>query len=224
MDYPKTLAAARKVKGAEWALADALLEEVGPRGSEARFAECAEYLKTHGIEYGVGYLIALHATARAFRPDDRPKWLTPSVAREAGTPAVLRRAEAEKRERGEDVFAEPPTAREIRATRSTVAAHAREQSGGLKRPTRREISASAEHAPKHELTRTADVLKCTAWTLEAKRNGERVLKQIAGTKLSAAERRELRELVAEVLECWQWVGEAVENPLADEISDYLASL
>src|SRR5215471_2543138 len=55
MKYPKTAAAIENAQADQWAIADALLEEVGPPspnqahdGSGARFKECADELKADG--------------------------------------------------------------------------------------------------------------------------------------------------------------------------------
>src|SRR5262245_28655469 len=100
MDYPKTITAAKKVKRSEWGLGDALLDEIGPRGSETRFHEAAEALKAEGIDYSPKYLKDLHAASRAFPPDSRESGLTPRNALAAGTPAIWRKADELAEEQG----------------------------------------------------------------------------------------------------------------------------
>jgi hypothetical protein len=220
MDFPRTLAAAKKAKGAEWALADALLEEVGPRGSDARFRDCAAYLAEHGIEYTASYLQQLHQAARNFPPRDRSSWLTPSTAIHAGSPAVVKKATELKRDRGDET---PPMTKEIVATRRQVVRHAREQSGAPKMPTRQAIRSSAESATPTALRQAADTMNLELLAAHAKQDAQRFLKGVAGHKLTARERKDLLSDVDEVTEAWAWVRDAVENPLSEEVAEYLGS-
>lgn len=221
MDYPKTLSAARRAKGAEWHLADTLLEEVGPRGSEARFRECAEFLDAHGIAYTTGYLATLHALARTFAPEDRYPWLTVTAASEAGKPAVVAKAVEIKKERcrEEGVEYEPPSKREMRAARKVVTHHARQATG--KTMPDRKARADSARASTSELRRTADVLGLTVLADKARGLADRFVREIAGRDIRAEERRELLADIDETMEAWAWARAAVENPLADEISRYL---
>lgn len=225
MQYPKTIAAARKAKGAEWALADALLAEVGRRGSEARFAECQAELADAGIDYTAAYLMDLHRVARTFPQGARAPWLTPRVAADAGTPAVVEKAIELKKEaaREQGTPYTPPSKRELAAARKQITHHARIAEGGTKRPTKQAIQSSAR-ATTSELRRQADSLGLLNTVEKAKRAGRDFLRAIQGTTITAAQRRALLEGIDSMLETWAWARDAVENPLADEIAEYLSSL
>jgi len=226
MEFPKVLAAAKKAKGAEWSLADALVEEVGPRGSQTRFKECVEYLAERGIEYQLAYLMKLHSAARSFPNGYREPWLTPANALHAGSPAVVERAIADKKERAAEagVAYTPPTQREMNRTRKVVREHARREEGRPTMPTRKAVRHAAEHATKSELGRVADVLELESNAAHARKDAREFMRTIAGTKLKAQERRDLLDDVDETLKAWQWVRESVENPLSDEIESWLDSL
>lgn len=226
MEFPKTLTAARKVKGTEWTLADALLEEIGPRGSEQRLTECAEYLAEHGIDYKASYLQRLHNAARNFPRGGRPPWLTPEHATKAGSPEVVEHAVAIKRERAaeEEVDYTPPSKREIMATRRQVVAHAREESGGVKMPTRDAMRRAAVSATPSALQQTATTLELETLADHAKMDAQKLLRKVSGHEFPGRARRDLLAAVDEVLEAWQWTRDAIENPLSEEIADYLANL
>ena len=225
MKFPKTLAAAKKAKGAEWSLADALLAEVGPRGSDARFRECAEYLKDHGIEYTAVYLHALHLAARNFPRSSREEWLTPNTAQKAGSPAVVQKAVEVKKEKAkaEDTPYTPPSQREIMSTKRVISHHARVASGGPKKtPTRKARASSAKSATPSELRRTADVLKLSILIGKAQQNARDFVKHLSGKTLTAEEREDLLSHIDDMAGAWAWARDAVKNPLSKEIEEFLA--
>lgn len=222
-EYPKTLAAAKRAKGAEWSLADALFDEVGPRGSAQRFADCRAYLAEHGIDYTQEYLSKLHAAARSFPNDGaRRPWLTPEHALSAGSPEVVAAAEEIKKERAREQGAayEPPSKRELRAARKTVTHHARVTEGKRTMPSRNGRQTSAK-APVSELRRAADVLALGGLAGSAAANGRRFLEQIAGRDLNDVERDALMEDVQGVLDTWKVALSAVKNPLSGQVERFL---
>lgn len=220
--FPKTLAAAKRAKGAEWSLADALVEELGPRCSDARLRECVKYLGGYGIELTADYLQKLHSASRAFPQGDRSPWLTPGTATQAGSPAVVAAAVEIKKEKAAEqgIAYEPPTQREIVSAKRTITHHARQAEGKPTLPSRNARAASAK-APTSELRRTADVLGLSNLAGQAEQLGTKFLRQVAGTEVSAAERKELLADVAEVLNTWTWVQDAIKNPLSEEIAEFL---
>lgn len=217
MDYPKCLSAARRVKGAEWALADALLEEVGPRGSESRFRDCADYLIEYGIEYKASYLERLHAVARKFPERARARWLTPTLADHAGSPMVVERAEEMAAEEAEETGEEVPiTQRYLEKVRKA----ARRTEGRSEMPERRAPSGGK---PKSELQAELDLVRLEGFAGDASMKGRKFLSAIAGAELSARDRDDLLEDVEDVLETWKVVRNAVKNPLSKSIEDFLAT-
>jgi hypothetical protein len=103
---PLTFAAMKRAEKSQWAIGDALLEEIGPpragKSQERAFADCAAELEDAGISYSQAYLRALRNIAHKFDLDDRTG-LGVRVAMEAGTPAVLAKAEALAEEEGAQV-------------------------------------------------------------------------------------------------------------------------
>jgi hypothetical protein len=225
-EYPKTLAAAKKAKGAEWALADALLEEVGPRGSDAAFRDCQEYLAEHGIEYTVTYLTGLHSVARNFPPPDRSSWLAPGTATHAGSPEVVEAAVEIKKAKAEEQGIEytPPTQRELQKARRTVTHHAQVSRGRVmpqpKRPTIEQKRAAAK-APVSDLRRAADVLGLHATAMKGAQQGRRFITDIAGRDLDEVERDDLVAEVQKTLDVWRTALAAVRNPLAAQVERFL---
>ena len=80
--FPKVLAALRQVEQGNWALADALLIELGPpvgfgtkhhNGSSEQFKLCSRYLAAAGFHYHPGYLRRMRGVAHSWPPDRRIK-------------------------------------------------------------------------------------------------------------------------------------------------------
>jgi hypothetical protein len=222
MEFPKTLAAAKKAKGAEWSLADALFDEVGQRGSDGRFVECQAYLAEHGIDYKIPYLKDLHRAARTFPQVTRVTWLTPRNAIEAGSPDVVEAAIEMKREKAkaEGVPFKPPTQREMGSARRSITHHARAASGKRQMPSRNGRATSAK-APTSELRRAANVLALGSLAGHAAADGRKFVEQIAGRDLDDVEREALLEDVELVLDTWKVALSAVKNPLGNQVERYL---
>ena len=223
MDFPKTLAAAKRAKGAEWSLADALYEEVGPRGSTGRLQDCAEYLRAYGIDYSVDYLSRLHQAARLF-PNDRarPQWLTPGVAAlDAGTPEVVEAAVAAKKERAKEqgVEYEPPSKRELRVMRKVVTRHRRASEGKQQMPER--DKGRAKPRPTSELRHQANVLGLGNHAGHAARDGRSFVEQLAGRELDDDDIDYLLAEIDTVLTTWKVARDAVRNPLAASVERFL---
>jgi hypothetical protein len=216
--YPKTLAAAQKAKGAEWPLADALLEEIGPPGrrDDARFRACQEYLAENGVEYVIGYLRDLRAAAVAFSGSTSRKGITPSNAVKAGTPEVV---EAARQMTGKTT----PSQREIKKARKVVNKKAR-KSGAKTRPEKKEATKAAAQTSATELRRAADVMKLTAEASDAAARGRSFSASLADKLLEPDERHDLIAEVETVIETWQAVLEQLQNPIGDEAEQFLKSL
>jgi hypothetical protein len=115
-EFPRTLAAAQKAEGDLWAIADAVLFEVGPPsahgvkdGSRARIEECSRFLADRGFEYSSVYLLDLRDTARSFPEGARDLSCTFTAHKMAGSPGML--AEAIRRNGG------PPSRRFVERLR-----------------------------------------------------------------------------------------------------------
>lgn len=94
--YPKTLAAVKAAEGNQWAIGDAVLEEVGAPaehgknvGTYAAIRECAAELASRGFEYTPNALRKLRDTAFAFPDARRRASLSFNTHVEAGSPDVL---------------------------------------------------------------------------------------------------------------------------------------
>jgi hypothetical protein len=223
MEFPKTLAAAKKAKGAEWSLADALLAEVGPRGSEPRLRDCQAYLKEYGIEYAWEYLKRLHSAAKNFPQGVRTPWLTPEAARQSGSPRVVAKAVEIKKAKAAEIGIayEPPSQRELAATRKTITRHDRKEAG-KQLPPARDKSRVTDH-PISDLRRTANMLDLANLAGQAEKLGRDFIAGIAGQEISDDEREDFEANIDDVLETWRAARTAVRNPLSKQLGAYLES-
>lgn len=106
LEFSKSLEVAIKLSNAEgevshlqWALGDALLEEVGPPGPDGvknksgqRLQRAVECFGQHGLNYTVAHLRDLRTVANAFAPADRSEGIGWSLHRAAGSPELLQQA------------------------------------------------------------------------------------------------------------------------------------
>jgi hypothetical protein len=87
------MAAARRAEKSQWAIGDALLEEVGRGESVSKFEACATELAEEGLPYAPSTLRRLRDLAAKFPVGVRPPTLGIEMAAQAGTPSVLAKAE-----------------------------------------------------------------------------------------------------------------------------------
>ena len=220
MDFPKTLAAAKRAKGAEWSLADALYEEVGPRGAESKFLACREYLADYGIDYSAMYLKRLHAASRAAQ-GCQPPWATPEHLIAAGSLEVIEAAVAAKKERAkeESTEYEPPSKRELQVMRKAVTRHQRASKGTQQMPER--DKSRAKPRPTSELRHQANVLGLGNHAGHAARDGRSFVEQLAGRELDDDDIDYLLAEIDTVLTTWKVARDAVRNPLAASVERFL---
>jgi hypothetical protein len=221
--YPKTFAAAKRAEKSQWAIGDALLLEIGPPRAGARqetwFQECAAELVAEGMPYSVGHLQNLRNIAHKFDLDRRRSGLTVEVAREAGTPGVLDKAEKMAKEEGVKL-----SKRYVRKVRKATAATTR-RNKGLKAVPRKQKKAAAQKAvdatPTSEIRRTSDILDLELTAEKAEKLGRDLVKKLAGVDLTAEERADLLTTVKATVNTWQVVQEAIENPISGEVEEFL---
>jgi len=98
-EFPRTLAAVQKAEGDAWAIADAVLFEVGPPGetgardgSTVRLAQCSRFLADRGFEYEQESLRVLRNVAHAFPPGRRLPACSFAAHHSARLPEVLEEA------------------------------------------------------------------------------------------------------------------------------------
>ena len=89
-EFPKTLAAVERAEGADqWAIGDALIEEVGPPSSYERLATCANELEQHGYEYTKESLRQIRDVAYGFSKSVRRHTLSFGAHQSAGSIEML---------------------------------------------------------------------------------------------------------------------------------------
>jgi hypothetical protein len=189
-EFPKTLAAARKLEGAHWALGDALIEECGPpgddgvrTGSDEKLRRAAKVLKANGFDYSFEHLRDLRRTADAFRAVERSTavlWSVHSVARNLTT---LKDAAAQAKRENKNLTVE--YLREFKRRRKNQ---------GL-------ISVVNATAKQDVLTAAADALELA----EGVRRRLDMIKQ-----LSATERSKLFAAITKVAQAWSAIAAGVQ--------------
>lgn len=219
MQFPKTFAAARRAERSQWAIGEALLEEIGPsaRGSRqsAAFETCARELREAGMPYTVPYLMELRTVAQKF--SGRSEKLSIEQARVAGTPQMLAKAQKVAEAEGK-----PLTKRLIQKVAKTARSMERKERGLKDAPTPKPVRPASDR-PVSEIRRMANVLDLAALADDAAKTGRKFLQAIAGFELSADEREELVEDIDRTLEVWKLARQAVTKPLSTEVEDYLRS-
>lgn len=209
MNYPKTYAAAKRAEHGQWAIGDALLEEIGPprQGSaqQERFRDCAAELARAGLVYSVDRLLMLRNLAHKFVATSvsGDRGVTVEVAREAGTPGLLAKATA---------MAESD---DVSLTKRYVA-NVRKASAKQKKDAPR----GAGDAPK-ETQRTIVAMELQAMPQMAARLGREFVAMLAGADVTDDEREQLSADIVQALDTWKAAGDAVVNPLGDEIDQFL---
>lgn len=222
-DLSRFDAAVRRADKGQWALGELLVELVPPRAArrDELLAELAQRAREQGFPgYSVSRLGLLRDLAAKWKPDERPDSV--EVAREAGTPAILRKAERMAVEEGTKV-----TKRQVRAVRQAVHADARRSSGAAERPTRRPAATHIQGAtsrPTSETRRTADVLGLGVMADKASRLGRQFVEGMAGRELTTEETEELTEDIERVLATWKAAQQAVKRPLSAEAEEFLRGI
>jgi hypothetical protein len=213
MQYPKTFAAAKRAEKSQWAIGDALLEEIGPpragKAQESQFAECARELSTAGMPYGTAYLRELRNIAYKFNPASRDAGLTARNAMGAGTPKVFEKARELAEAEGK-----PLTQRFIeKVAKSTRSMDRKSTRTAKTMPTPKPVKRAHER-PVSEIRHHSDVLALTALAGDAAKSGKTFVQKIAGFDLTDDEREELVESIDRTLKVWTAARDAVANPIA----------
>lgn len=224
MEFPKTLAAARKNDRDSWALADALLEELGPptkggRGirQSDRFAVCATELKDAGLDYSVKTLVEYRNVAHAFKPETRVLGLTITVAKAAGTPEVYAKAQELATGRGQKVVGRTL----VKAVKKEATKHARKKSG-KKQPTRG-AKAAANARPASETERALKVLKLEELVGKASGMASELIRQYGDASPTDEERDDLLIDIDKLVAHWTAAREVVAGEFIGEVEAFLAS-
>lgn len=190
MEFPKTFAAAKRAQRTQWAIGDALLEEIGPprrgRVQEDQFSACARELGEAGMPYSAKYLGELRNIAHYFVASTRDAALTMSVAKAAGTPAILERAREVADEAGENV-----TARFVHRVRQT-----------------NRIQPTAT-----DLRRRTAVTGVRVLVARALKDAQECTQRLEREQLTASERTKLKAEIDEVLAAWRSARTAVGKSL-----------
>lgn len=221
LHYPLTFAAAKRAEKSQWAIGDALLEEIGPphagRRQEEAFEECARELKEQGMPYSTQWLRELRNTAHAFHLESRASGLSIKVAQVAGTPAVLAKAEELATEEGVKV-----SKRFVEKVRKASKKQERKAKGKPAAPARDKSRVSPKSTT--ALRREIDVADIELMASKAAKLGRSFAEAIAGVELSASEKKDLRADIDQVLTTWETVREALDHPLSQEAEDYLKAV
>lgn len=213
MEFPKVYQAARKFKGAEWALCDALVAEIptGRKMDEA-FRRCSRELATHGIDLTAEYLRRLRQVGTKFVAASRHE-VSPVIAQEAGTPAILAKATKVAEEEGV-----PVTKRLVRQVRT--AAH--RPTKHLPQQARRAV---AEAQPVSEVRRQANIGNLERLALNATKAGRDFVGGLAGLDLDEDSRAVLAEDIEDILMVWKAAKQALAGrSIGDEVEAFLAEL
>jgi len=186
-EFPRTLAAVQKAEGDQWAIADAVLFEVGPPSehgvrdnSRARFDECAQYLRERGFEYEPDTLREMRDTARAFPEAARAASCSYQAHRKARSPEML--AEAIRRNNGN-----PPTTRFIEQMRREI--REAEEAAERKRQADRQRRAEETERKAHEKAQAARDERDRARAQEQARKAEQRRLQIEREQEEAERKR-----------------------------------
>lgn len=218
--FPLTFAAAKRAEKSQWAIGDALLEEIGPPHKGAKqdhaFKACAAELADRGVPYSTDRLRHLRDTAHAFDLDRRRSTLGIEAHFEAGTPAVLDKAEALAAEEG--VAVTTRYIRQVKKASKKQERKAKKTKAPARSPKRTEESATTV------LRREIDLSELELLALNAKREGRKFAEKIAGVELTAEEKGDLRAEIDEVIKTWQAVRGVVAHSISSEIEDYLKAV
>lgn len=218
-DYPKTLAAAKRLEKDQWALGDALLEELGARAQFSKFQTVAVDLRENGIKLSAARLQDLYQASARVAKDTRAAWMTPSLAREAGSVKVLERAHELAQDQGV-----PTTTRHVVAVRKAshhVAKRAQARSSTPLPRTKSARERELVETPNHVLQDVVDSLELGDLASQATTLGHRFVATLAGKSLSDEDRDYLLEEVDAALETWKAARGAVQNPLAKSVERFL---
>jgi hypothetical protein len=217
MEFPKVYQAAKRAKGAEWALCDALAEEIpAGRAMEPAIKRCAGELAAHGIEYSTKYLFRMRQIGVKFEAVDRPQGLTPSIAATAGTPTVVRKAEAIAEDEGV-VLSQRLVDRVRKAT-------SRATKTLPKKKSKAEVAAHIDNMPVSEVRRQADSLKLAGLAMHAGQDAREFIKHAAGFEMSAQERKDIGAQIDKAVEAWAAAQDLLLNPVAADAEEFLRSI
>jgi hypothetical protein len=213
VEFPKVYQAAKRFKGAEWSLCDALVAEIpaGRHMAEA-IARCSRELASQGIEFTPAYLLSLHGVGRKFVGLERDE-LTPRSAMAAGTPAVANKARKIAETEGK-----PLTQRVIRDTARAALRPTKHL------PQKQRIHAAAEQ-PVSEIRRQVNMGKLEVLALKAAKAGRDFVGAAAGQELDDTSREVLRSDIEKVLMVWKAAASTLNGrSISDEAEAFLESL
>jgi hypothetical protein len=202
MEFPKTYAAAKRHKGAEWSLCDALAGEIpGGRAIEGMLRRCSDELAERGLEYSPQYLGELRAVGLKFPSSARAGELTPRIALSAGTPRMLEKARAYAEEEGK-----PLSRRLVAHVRRTAL-----RASATKQLPAKDRSRRAAELPVSELRHHANIGKLETAALEAARRGRDFVGAAAGLEIDQTSRDVLLDDIDRVLETWKIARSAISG-------------
>jgi hypothetical protein len=241
MQFPKTFAAAKRSEKGQWAIGDALLEEIGPPRVGARqdhlFTECAAELAEGGMPYKAGYLRELRNIAHKFNPELRNPGLGVQVAAAAGTPEMLAKVEeyaAEETTKAEEKAAkqgkekpEPVKVTFRLANKVRKASNRATRKKPLpkrgKKTTAEKKAEVAKQTPS-ELQRSADIGQLEVLTFKAAKQGREFVDMMAGVSLDDDDREVLSNRIDRVIETWKIAQTSLKGSIASEAEEFLAGL
>lgn len=213
MEFPKVYQAAKRFKGAEWALCDALVAEI-PAGRSMADAlkRCSRELVTQGLEFTPEYLGKLHSVGRKFTARARGE-ATPYLAITAGTPGVLAKAVKVAESEGR-----PVTSRLVKDVRKAAL-----------RPTKhlppKQRTKAASDQPVSEIRRHANIGKLERAAIIATKAGRDFVGDVAGMELDAESRSALLEDIENVLMVWKAAKQSLSGrSISDEAEAFLQTL
>lgn len=214
MEFPQVFQAAKRFKGAEWSLCDALVKEIpGGRAGDGALIRCSSELAAHGIELKPQYLSELRTLGQKFPSSSRREDVTPSMAKEAGTPAMLNKARKVAEENGT-----PLSFRGIRETRKAALRPTKHL------PQKQRAKAAAEQ-PVSEVRHQANIGKLERAAITATKAGRDFVGDVAGMELDGASRAALVEDIENVLMVWKAAKQSLSGrSISDEAEAFLATL